>query len=469
MIKILRYVRNGIKTLLVLFAVGLTVFTSSPVIAAPHSQELSNKVYLPFISKGLPGYFVSPNGNDLNPGTFNQPWRTIGKAARSVLPGDTVYVRAGIYMEAVSLNISGTQQNPIKFLAYPGETPVIDGENRLPSSYDGLLYIKGDWIQISGFEVRNSAYIGVQLHGQHDTADAVYSHNNQKTGIWVQGDYGTVENSRLWQNGLASGSAALSTARDENNGTTDYGVLRNNTVWENKGIGIDSYESNGTIIEGNIVHDNANGNIYISDATNVLCSRNYIYMTPGSMYYGGQNTNFGILLGDEKYTPPSDNITVINNIAYGNNFNLKWHAGDGGYGIMKNVLIANNTFVNTMPNTQGNANLDISDGPHQNVRIMNNIIVQDDSQLIEDIPDVSGITFSHNLWSKTPHANVLGTGSIVKDPKLARTGSPYNNYLWFELTDGSPAINAALSLPEVTVDFLGTVRGSPPDLGALEY
>ena len=37
------------------------------------------------------GYFVATTGNDANPGTQSQPWRTIGKAAQTAKAGDTVY------------------------------------------------------------------------------------------------------------------------------------------------------------------------------------------------------------------------------------------------------------------------------------------------------------------------------------------------------------------------------------------
>lgn len=40
-------------------------------------------------------YYVSPSGDDSNPGTIQSPWRTIQHAADSVNPGDTVQVRAG--------------------------------------------------------------------------------------------------------------------------------------------------------------------------------------------------------------------------------------------------------------------------------------------------------------------------------------------------------------------------------------
>jgi len=70
---------------------------------------------------------------------------------------------------------------------------------------------------------------------------------------------------------------------------------------ENWGQGINTYESNGTIMEDNISHDNSITNIYISDSTNVLCQRNFVYTTPGSIVYG-IDSNVGIMMGDEVYT-----------------------------------------------------------------------------------------------------------------------------------------------------------------------
>jgi hypothetical protein len=100
-------------------------------------------------------YYVSTSGSDSNPGTEAQPWRTIGKAGNSVAAGDTVYIRGGSYKEVVSLSRSGTASLPIKFLAYPGETPIVDGDNyRLPtSSWGTILTISGSYVQISGLEV----------------------------------------------------------------------------------------------------------------------------------------------------------------------------------------------------------------------------------------------------------------------------------------------------------------------------
>jgi len=57
---------------------------------------------------------------DTNPGTDAQPFKTISKATPQLQPGDTLYVKAGIYRETILLTKSGTPTNPITIGAYPG-------------------------------------------------------------------------------------------------------------------------------------------------------------------------------------------------------------------------------------------------------------------------------------------------------------------------------------------------------------
>src|SRR5579859_170992 len=71
-------------------------------------------------------YYVATGGNDNAAGTQAAPWKTIGRAARSVMPGDTVYVRGGTYNETIDVNQSGSAAGgPIVFASYPGETAVV--------------------------------------------------------------------------------------------------------------------------------------------------------------------------------------------------------------------------------------------------------------------------------------------------------------------------------------------------------
>ncbi|MEO0844919.1 MAG: right-handed parallel beta-helix repeat-containing protein [Cyanobacteria bacterium J06648_1] len=73
------------------------------------------------------GYFVAVNGLDSNPGTINRPFKTIQKCATLVKPGETCWLRAGVYREEVKPSVSGTESNPITFAAYEDEAVTISG------------------------------------------------------------------------------------------------------------------------------------------------------------------------------------------------------------------------------------------------------------------------------------------------------------------------------------------------------
>ena len=73
------------------------------------------------------GYFVAPNGSDGNSGTINSPFKTVQKCANLVQPGETCWLRKGIYREAVRPENSGTELEPITFAAYQDESVTISG------------------------------------------------------------------------------------------------------------------------------------------------------------------------------------------------------------------------------------------------------------------------------------------------------------------------------------------------------
>lgn len=77
-------------------------------------------------------YYVATDGSDTNPGTKEQPWKTIQYAADTLQPGDTVFIRGGTYRECVQPARGGTSEDQrITYKAYPGETPIIKGSERI--------------------------------------------------------------------------------------------------------------------------------------------------------------------------------------------------------------------------------------------------------------------------------------------------------------------------------------------------
>lgn len=332
------------------------------------------------------------------------------------------------------------------------------------------MCLRGNYIYVAGIEIRNSNYGGVFVYGDYDVVDNVFVHHSLQPGIIIShGQHSIVENSRIWRNSLVNegGGSAWSSGISAGRDGVAYVTIRNNTVWENWGEGISTGHSNLIVLENNIVHDNYSANIYITDATNIICQSNLVYMDPGSYVYG-VGSNVGIMMGDETYNPPSANIQIINNIAYGNHRNFHWWPGSSGGG-MNNVLIANNTFVNSTGNvSNGEGNVIISKGTHVNVRFQNNLVNQDNSLPVIATIAQAGVYYSNNLWSKTPYAAASGPGDVIGDPRLSKTGSPFSAD-WYLLTDASPVIDKALSLGEVNTDYFGTDRGSSPDIGAIEF
>lgn len=90
-------------------------------------------------------FYVATTGSDSASGTINSPFRTIQKAADNAQPGDTVYIRGGIYRETVTPAESGTTDKPILFKAYNGEKVTVSGADVVEgwSLNSGAIYKAG--------------------------------------------------------------------------------------------------------------------------------------------------------------------------------------------------------------------------------------------------------------------------------------------------------------------------------------
>ena len=81
-------------------------------------------------------YFVAGDGRDSNPGTsVEEPFRTIGRAAQILQPGDTCRIRGGVYRETVRNANSGQRDKPITFTRYQNERVIVDGSDVVPGPW----------------------------------------------------------------------------------------------------------------------------------------------------------------------------------------------------------------------------------------------------------------------------------------------------------------------------------------------
>lgn len=78
------------------------------------------------LAQGRALYVDPARGDDAHPGSEAAPWQSINFALGELAPGDTLYLRGGVYYENVRVSIAGAANQPITIRSYPGEQAVID-------------------------------------------------------------------------------------------------------------------------------------------------------------------------------------------------------------------------------------------------------------------------------------------------------------------------------------------------------
>jgi hypothetical protein len=91
----------------------------------------------------VPDFFVSPAGNDMNPGTQEKPFASLKRAQQAVRQriaqglnsNVQVVLREGVYQLAEPLlfeaDDSGTDRFAVNYAASPGETVIISGGRKI--------------------------------------------------------------------------------------------------------------------------------------------------------------------------------------------------------------------------------------------------------------------------------------------------------------------------------------------------
>ena len=187
---------------------------NSGVITAvfPETESLSGRVF-----------YLAPTGNDdTGDGSIENPWFSMQKANNQAEPGDTYYLRGGVYnyttahsdtlnesysggsyssgRPIIRLNRSGTAGNPITYTAYPEDTerPILNMSGVTRTTAIGFGNNSGstraDYIILNGFDIRglpsggstSGAYNVIYLYaGSWNTISNLRIYENAGTGIFV--------------------------------------------------------------------------------------------------------------------------------------------------------------------------------------------------------------------------------------------------------------------------------------------
>ncbi len=132
-------------------------------------------------------YYVSPAGDNENPGTFSLPLKTIQAGIVKLQPGDVLHVLPGVYRESANFIRSGSLGNPIKVIAEPG-TVILNGTEE----------INGEWIPHEGNIYKTAISGPVKQLFYHDTMmvearwpNMTFPDDLWKRGVWATSDQGS--------------------------------------------------------------------------------------------------------------------------------------------------------------------------------------------------------------------------------------------------------------------------------------
>ncbi len=420
-------------------------------------------------SDGAAVYFVSPEGDDSNPGTEGSPWRTVQHAAELLLPGQTVYIRAGTYAERVRPRHSGMTGQYITYAAYPGESPVIDG---------GSLTLRGD--QAALFEIRRRGYIrvtglriinaasrpntnGILVYESHHIAVENNSTvNTRSSGIGVWGS----------RNVVVSGNEIVSACRGRWQESltvagTDTFEVKNNLVHDTGKEGIDAKDgSKHGKIHGNVVYNVQEVGIYI-DAWDKTTFDIKVY---GNVVHDVKND--GIAVASEMGGKLS-NVRIYNNVVYNSGavgITITRNGAEDRPHPMRDISIVNNTVWNNGRGWGGGISIDNPDA--LDVLVRNNIVSRNESFQLSRSPDVAkrNATIDHNLIhgyrGDLEDGEIYGANPVKGNPRFVNALSGN-----FHLRESSPAIDrgGARGAPRSDFDGRARPRGAGYDIGAYEY
>ncbi|WP_235714680.1 right-handed parallel beta-helix repeat-containing protein [Neobacillus dielmonensis] len=239
-------------------------------------------------------YYISPTGNDSNPGTKEALFKSVMKAQEAASSGDTVYIRGGIYDDFKIAKtdkdynyVHDIKKSGITYEAYPGERPVFDFRNvptnlRVAAFFveDRVTGIKFKGFEVTGVKVGNQKQSeAFRIRGQADFENMA-AHDNEANGFNFTGHgTGIVLNSDAYNN---IGPTDVSASNTDGFGAHGDAVwFINSRAWNNSDDGFESLSSNGPVTYDHDWSFNNQGNQNGIGDKNGFKVGGYTYRTTG--------------------------------------------------------------------------------------------------------------------------------------------------------------------------------------------
>ena len=389
---------------------------------------------------------VAPDGSDTTgDGSEAKPWQTIQAAVDAVAPGDTVLVAPGTYTDAVEMyDVAGTADAPVTFKA--GGEVVIDASG---VERDAVLIAESSYVVWEGFRIENAPRAGLRV----STSDHVTVEDNVLAENTTWGLFTDFADDLLIEGNESFGA-------DE-----EHGIYVSNS-------------GDRPVLRGNAVHDNAASGIQLNaDAT--MGGDGVI---TGAVIEGNVITGNGVAGGAALNLDGVEKSTIRNNVISDTHASgIALFQNDGAICSSDNLVQHNTVMVAddgrwamTLPNDGCTGNRVESNIPFSAEPYRGALSVAPGSQ--------EGLVSDHNVLedrfttddgeSVLPFAEWQALGfdadSIVADPDELFVDPAAGD---LHLKPGSPAIDAGVTIADVTTDIDGGPRPQGPrsDAGAYEF
>jgi len=292
------------------------------------------------VSKLALAFYVSPSGSPSSDGSASSPWdlQTALNHPAAVQPGDTIWLRGGVYSGLFASYLTGTADRPIIVRQYPGERATIDGTTAqhglatlgAHTWFWGIEVMGGSGPAVVVYTSVGDRFINLVVHdaGQSGVVSFTRSSSRQTE----------IHGSIVFNNGGEYNQAHGIYA--QNDVATGVFYLTDNIVFNNWARGIQVYGNNltqvnpaisGFVIEGNVAFHNGAISIPVNHtkqimtggtipASDIVVRRNYTYWNgPSPPNPDALSLNVGYVMG-----PQNEDVVVEDNYVVGGLYLGKW-------------------------------------------------------------------------------------------------------------------------------------------------
>jgi hypothetical protein len=397
-------------------------------------------------------YYASPDGSDSNDGlSLDSTLKTITLANTLVAPGDTVFIRAGVYTgQSIAPSKSGTKDNRIVYQNYNSE------KVRISNSSTGILLAGRSFITIHGIEVFycKKYVIMSNAHYNHIAYCVIDSakNNTSFTGIQVGGpnaSYNWIHHCSISRYGGTTnenGDMLSLEGRVPNPGYVHHNLIEDNHIFQGR-HNLIATSGQYNIIRNNYFHSEEwdEGGKYggrLAEIKGTMETSNWNLLEGNRFGFSGEGDARAVTPGVKLVSP--DNIFRFN-VVYackGPGVQIPQSSGDGPYGSDNNYIF-HNVFYHNGLDPDGPYGLWFRNGKVNTAVVKNNTFYDNPTHI-----GSPGSNTIENNWLKG-NPKFVNAAVDLLDPANA-------NYPDFHLQETSDCIDAGAYLTKTVTAGSGT-------------